>query len=158
MVNYEITPTIFGERPKFPEPNHAFIDAVGGEEGMKKLFDHFYDKIVESDIAHFFPQDEEELNLVKERNAKYFIEFLGGTKGYSTMPGKSMDVVKMHVPFSITEKARYTWLGVLQELLEELEIADEHKQSFWDTFEVFSKWTVNVDAKAKSFEDMVKHK
>ena len=157
MVEYKITPTVFGERPKFPEPNPAFMEAIGGEAGMMELFDEFYEKITESDIAHFFPQDEEELREVKVRNAKYFIEFLGGSKNYSTIPGKSMDLVKMHVPFSITEKARYTWLGVLQELLEALDIADELKQSFWDTFETFSKWTVNVDNRAKSFEDMVKH-
>jgi hemoglobin len=157
MVDYKITPTVFGERPKFPEPNPAFMEAVGGEEGMRALFDKFYDMISESEIAHFFPQDEEELNAVKERNSKYFIEFLGGTKDYSTMPGKSMDVVKMHVDFSITEKARYGWLDILQQLLEELEgVDDELKQGFWDTFESFSKWTVNVDQKARAFEDMVK--
>jgi len=156
MVNYKITKTLFGERPEFPKPNPEFMVAIGGEDGMQKLFDTFYDLISESEIAHFFPQDEEEMQLVKERNTKYFIEFYGGSKEYSTIPDKSMDIIKMHIDFSITEKARYLWLGVVQDILEDLEIKDELKQGFWDTFESFSKWTVNRDTKAKTYEDMVK--
>ena len=156
MVNYKMTPTKFGERPDFPKPNPEFMKAIGGEKGMEALFDKFYDMIADSDIAHFFPQEEEEMNEVKKNNTKYFIEFFKGSKGYSSMPGKSMDIIDMHVDFSITEKARWAWLDVLHELLEELDISDELKQGFWDTFESFSKWTVNRDTKAKVYEDMVK--
>ena len=156
MVDYKITKTVFGERPQFPEANPEFMKAIGGEAGMEKLFDKFYDLISESEIAHFFPQDDEEMQGVKERNTKYFIEFFGGSKSYSTIPDKSMDVITMHVDFSITEKARYIWLGVLQEVLEETDISDDLKQGFWDTFESFSKWTVNRDTNAKTYEEMVK--
>jgi len=156
MVDYKITKTVFGERPEFPKPNPEFMVAIGGEKGMQKLFDKFYDMISESEIAHFFPQDDEEMQEVKERNTKYFIEFYGGKKDYSTIPNKSMDIIKMHINFSITEKARYLWLGVVQDILEELEIEDDLKQGFWDTFESFSKWTVNRDTQAKTYEDMVK--
>ncbi|MCD4667437.1 MAG: globin [Sulfurimonas sp.] len=156
MLNYKITKTIFGERPKFPKPNPKFMEVIDGEKGMEALFDKFYDMISESEIAHFFPQEEEEMNLVKQRNTKYFIEFYGGTKGYSRIPDKSMDVIKMHVDFSITEKARYGWLSVVQDLLEELDIEDELKQGFWDTFESFSKWTVNRNTKTNTYEEMVK--
>jgi len=156
MVNYKITPTIFGERPNFPKPNPKFMEEIGGENGMRALFDKFYDMIIESEIAHFFPQDDDEMDKVKKRNTKYFIEFFGGSRDYTSIPHKSMDVIEMHVDFSITEKARYGWLGVVQELLEGLDLRDDLKQGFWDTFESFSKWTVNVDSKARSFEDMVK--
>ena len=39
---------------------------------------------------------------------------------------------------------------------EELDISDELKQGFWDTFESFSKWTVNRNTKVEIYEDMVK--
>lgn len=156
MTNYKITKTVFGERPEFPKPDPRFMEAIGGEKGMHELFDKFYDMVSESEIAHFFPQEEEEMNLVKERNTKYFIEFYGGKKDYSTIPDKSMDIIDMHVDFSITEKARYGWLGVVQDLLDELDIEDELKQGFWDTFESFSKWTVNRKTKTKLYEEMVK--
>ena len=77
MLNYKITKTIFGERPESPKPNPKFMEVIGGEKGMEVLFDKFYDMISESEIAHFFPQEEEEMNLVKQRNTKYFIEFYG---------------------------------------------------------------------------------
>lgn len=156
MVDYTITPTKFGERPAFAQPSPYFLKAIGGEESMVLLFDKFYDMIADSDIAHFFPQNDEEMNEVKKRNAKYFIEFFGGSKNYSNIPGKTMDLVDMHVDFSITEKARYAWLDIVQILLEELDIEDELKQGFWDTVEGFSKWTVNKDTKVKTYEEMVK--
>ena len=156
MVNYKMTKTVVGERPEFPKPNPKFMEAIGGAKGMEALFDKFYDMIAESEIAHFFPQEEQEMNLVKERNTKYFIEFYGGEKNYSIIPDKSMDVITMHVDFSITEQARYAWHGVVQDLLDELEIEDELKQGFWDTFESFSKWTVNRKTKINSYEEMVK--
>jgi len=39
---------------------------------MRKLMYNFYDKIYESDIAHFFPQDEDEFQKVKEKNTKFY--------------------------------------------------------------------------------------
>ncbi|WP_324171422.1 globin [Sulfurimonas sp.] len=156
MSNFKITPTVFGQRPDFPKPNPEFMKAIGGEKGMQELFDKFYDMVSQSDIAHFFPQDEEEMNEVKKRNTLYFIEFFGGAKKYSSLAGKSMDVIDMHIGFSITEKARWAWLGVVEDLLQDLDIDDNLKQGFWDTFESFSKWTVNRDTIVKSYEDLVK--
>lgn len=156
MVNYTTTATEFGSRPQFPEPNPDFMKEIGGEDGMKEFFDKFYDMISQSEIAHFFPQDEDEMNEVKDRNTKYFIEFFGGRKDYSALEGKSMDVIDMHMGFSITQKARYAWLGVVQEMLEGTDISDELKQGFWDTFESFSKWTVNRGTNTKIYEEMVK--
>ncbi|MGA1931129.1 globin [Arcobacter sp. YIC-464] len=141
-MDYHVSKTEFGEKPDFEYPKPIFIEELG-EEGLKKLFNEFYDLIVDSDIGNFFPQEEEELEKVKAHNVKFFIEAAGGPKHYSETVGH-FDMVKAHEPFSITEKARREWLGTMEEVLRKTDISDEAKQSFWDFLEKFSKHTVNT--------------
>jgi hemoglobin len=156
MHHYKATPSTFGERPQHPIPDPRFFEALG-EDGFREMINNFYDKVIESDIAHFFPQDEEELEFVKHRNAGFFMEVCGGPKVYSQGHGNlDNHMVRMHKPFSITETARMTWLECMEETLDELDVEQELKDSFWAYIEVFSKWLVNTERKAKAFEDMVK--
>jgi len=144
----EITPVKKGEEIHFKNPSKRFYDAIGGEEGMRKLMYNFYDKIYESDIAHFFPQDEEEFEQVKIKNSKFFIQICGGPKVYED-EAKGMDLneymIRVHDEFSINEKARIEWLGTMREALNEVKDVDEEiKQDFWDYLDKFSKLTVNT--------------
>ncbi|PKN14388.1 MAG: globin, partial [Deltaproteobacteria bacterium HGW-Deltaproteobacteria-24] len=82
MSDFKITKTTFGEKPKFELPKPLFLEELG-EEGLVKLFNEFYDLLVESDISNFFPQEEEALAHVKAHNVKFFIEACGGAKHYS---------------------------------------------------------------------------
>ncbi len=124
----KISPIKKGESVEFKNPSKEFLKAVGGEEGMRKLMYNFYDKIYESDIAHFFPQDEDEFQKVKEKNTKFFIQICGGPKVYED-EAKGMDLneymIRVHDDFSINEKARIEWLGTMREALNELKNVDE---------------------------------
>ncbi len=143
----DITPTIKGESVHFHNPVVEFFEAVGGEDGMQKLMYNFYDKIYESDIAHFFPQDEDEFDKIKVKNTKFFIQICGGPKVYEE-ESKGMDLnefmIRIHDDFSITEKSRIEWLGTIRDALNELEGIDEKLvMDFWSYLENFSKLTVN---------------
>ncbi len=146
-MKLEITPVIKGERVEFKNPPKEFFDAIGGEEGMRELMYNFYDKIYESDIAHFFPQDEDEFQKVKEKNTKFFIQICGGPKVYEDEAGGmnlNEYMIRLHDDFSINEKARIEWLGTMREALNELKGVDEELiQGFWDYLDKFSKLTVN---------------
>lgn len=147
-MGLEITPVIKGEEVVFKNPSKEFYDAIGGEEGMRKLMYNFYDKIYESDIAHFFPQDEEEFEKVKVKNSKFFIQICGGPKVYED-EAKGMNLneymIRLHDDFSINEKARIEWLGTMREALNEVKDVDEAlKESFWNYLDNFSKLTVNT--------------
>ncbi len=147
-MDYKITPVVKGEKVEFRNPVYAFYEAVGGEDGMRKLMYNFYDKIYESDIAHFFPQDEEEFEAIKVKNTKFFIQICGGPKVYEG-EAKGVDLneymVRIHDDFSIYEKSRVEWLGTIAEALAELEGVDEALiKDFWDYLENFSKLTVNT--------------
>ncbi|MDY0321912.1 MAG: globin [Arcobacteraceae bacterium] len=155
MVNYKVTTTVFGERPDFKEPRKILQEL--GRDGFGAMMDRFYDIVVESDIANFFPQDKDMLDKVKKHNTKFFVEACGGEKEYTKEVGH-IDMVEMHKPFSIPEKARVEWLGCMRELLEELNISDEAKQEFWDYCEVFSKHMVNKPTNLEAHMSLADHR
>jgi len=147
-MSMKITPVKKGEAVHFHSPVIAFYNAVGGEDGMRKLMYNFYDKIYESDIAHFFPQDEDEFEAIKEKNTKFFIQICGGPKVYEG-EAQGMDLnefmIRVHDDFSITEKSRIEWLGTIREALQELKGVDQKLiEDFWAYLENFSKLTVNT--------------
>ena len=147
-MSMDITPVKKGEAVHFHNPVIAFYDAVGGEDGMRELMYNFYDKIYESDIAHFFPQDEEEFEAIKVKNTKFFIQICGGPKVYED-EAQGMDLnefmIRVHDDFSITEKSRIEWLGTIREALQELKGVDQKLiEDFWAYLENFSKLTVNT--------------
>ena len=146
---YEITPVVKGEDVEYKLPDPAFYEALG-YEGMRDLMYRFYDEIYESDIANFFPQDEEEFDKVRVKNSKFFIQICGGPKVYED-EAKGIDLneymIRVHDDFSIPEKARLEWLGCMKTVLDKTEgVSDELKQDFWDYLEKFSKLTVNTFA------------
>ncbi|KIM08379.1 MAG: globin [Sulfurovum sp. FS06-10] len=146
-MSYEITKVVKGEEVHFKKPTAEFYEAVGGEEGMRKLMYDFYDIIYESDIANFFPQDEEEFEKVKEKNTKFFIQLCGGPKVYEgETEGMELNeyMIRLHDDFSIYEKSRYEWLGCMEEALRKVDMEQRIKDDFWAYLESFSKLTVNT--------------
>ena len=147
-MSMKITNVVKGEDVKFKRPSRRFYEAIGGEDGMRRLMFNFYDKIYESEISHFFPQDEDEFEKIKVRNTKFFIQICGGPKVYEDEAGgMNLDefMIRVHDDFSITEKARVEWLGTMREALEEIEggIDEEILEDFWNYLDSFSKLTVN---------------
>lgn len=142
---YEVTPVVKGEEVHFKRPDPAFYEALG-YDGMKDLMYRFYDEIYESSIANFFPQDEEEFEKVKEKNALFFIQLCGGPKVYETeSKGQNLNeyMIRLHDEFSIYEKSRYEWLGCMETALRETDVPQTLKDNFWAYLEAFSKLTVN---------------
>jgi len=143
----DITKVVKGEHVDFKNPSARFYEAIGGEDGMRELMFNFYDKIYESEIAHFFPQDEDEFEQIKIKNTKFFIQICGGPKVYEEETG-GMELnefmIRIHDDFSINEKARVEWLGTIREALQEVKGVDsEILEDFWSYLDNFSKLTVN---------------
>ncbi len=142
---------------QIPLPDPGLYEAVGGEEGFARMIENFYDRIVESDIAFFFPQEEEEIGKIKEHNGKYFAEIAGGPKRYSEEMGH-VDQIAMHKPFSINEKHRTEWLGTWREVLEEIakDVDPPLVESYFRFLDTYSKLLINRPVNARSFEDLAK--
>ena len=154
-MSMNITPVKKGEEVHFKNPSERFYEAIGGEEGMRKLMFNFYDKIYESEIAHFFPQDEDEFEKIKIKNTKFFIQICGGPKFYEDeVQGMELNefMIRIHDDFSITEKARIEWLGTIREALQEVKGVDEEiLGDFWSYLDEFSKLTVNSFADGSTY-------
>lgn len=142
---YEIDAVEKGAPVHYKMPNSAFYEALG-YDGMKDLMYRFYDEVyVSSIITHFFPQDEEEFNLVKEKNALFFIQLCGGPKVYENEKDLNEYMISLHDSFSIYDKHRYEWLGCMEIALRNTKnVSQELKDDFWDYLEKFSKLIVNT--------------
>ncbi|MEA2049574.1 MAG: hypothetical protein U9O56_02415 [Campylobacterota bacterium] len=153
MVDYYYTNAVKGERPKFSVPNKEFLEQLT-PAGFQEMVDNFYDIIIDSDIAHYFPDDEEELQLIKKRNASYFMMICGGDERYISKFGGDFDQIKTHEMFSIPNKARIEWLGCWEDVLRKIESKVEHPhiQSYWNWLEVFSKHIVNYENDREDYE------
>ena len=152
-MSYKITKAYKDKSVKFKNPDPAFYETLG-YEGMQELMYKFYDRIYESDIAHFFPQDPKEFEEVKKKNTKFFIQICGGPAIYDEqMRGRDLDeyMIDIHKNFSIYEKSRDEWLGTFRSVLEELDIDDKLKDDFWQYLDKFSKLTVNRYLKESAY-------
>ena len=152
-MKHEITKAVKGEVVDFKNPDPAFYQALG-HDGMQDMMYKFYDKIYESDIANFFPQDEEEFEKVKIKNTKFFIQICGGPSIYDeTMQGVDLNkyMIDLHKDFSIYEKSRNEWLGTFREVLEEVDVDEKLKDDFWAYLDKFSKVTVNKYPKKSTY-------
>ena len=156
IMDLPLTAVDKGAQVKYKLPPKAFYTALGTEAGMKELMYDFYDKIYESEISHFFPQDEEEFEEIKVKNSKFFVQICGGPKVYEN-ESKGVDLneymIRLHDDFSVTEKARIEWLGIMREALADKAQHVELKliEEFWDYLESFSKLTVNSFADGSVF-------
>jgi len=159
MVDYYYTNAIMGERPEVTLPNKEFLEQLT-PKGFMEMINNFYEIILDSEIAHFFPDDEEEIAHIKQRNGSYFMMMCGGDDRYISKFGGDFDQIKTHEMFSIPNKARLEWLGSWEEVLRMIEDKVDHKdiQSYWNWLEVFSKHIVNYENDRKDYEQIAKTK
>ncbi|RBQ29004.1 globin domain-containing protein [Aliarcobacter vitoriensis] len=141
-MNYNITQAQFGVRPPVTKPSPRFLEVLQ-EDGLRQLVSNHYDILRTSQIKDMFPQDDEAFALAKQHSADFFIQICGGPDYFNQNRGAPM-MVGRHQPFKITPKARLVWLDSYKQVLENLELEDELKQSFWNYIDVFSIWMINT--------------
>lgn len=140
-MNFKISEAIFGTRPPVNRPNPQILEVLK-EEGIRKLISKHYDLLRVSPIKELFPEDDEEFLEAKKNSADFFIQILGGPDYFNQNRGHPM-MVRRHQAFKITPYARKVWLECYIEVLKDLELADELKQSYWDYIDIFSIWMIN---------------
>lgn len=131
----------FGQRPAVTLPSPKILEILG-EAGIRKMVSDHYDLISKSEIKHLFPRIEEALDKAKQRSSDFFIQICGGHPYFNENRGKPM-LAKRHAPFTITAEARLVWLSCYQQVVSQLELPEDLKQSFWNYLNIFSFWMVN---------------
>lgn len=144
-MQYNITPAQIGTRPQVSLPNPKILEILG-EDGMRKMVSNHYDLLKESNIRGLFPPTDEGFEMAKKHSADFFIQICGGPR-YFDMSRGAPRMVARHMPFAITQEARRIWLESYIMVLNNLNLDDEIKQSFWNYLDIFSIWMMNTHDK-----------
>ncbi len=140
-MNYTITEGAFGQRPNVALPNPKILEVLG-EEGMREMIAKHYDYLVQTEIKGLFPPTKEGLDAAKKHAADFFIQICGGPRYFDHSRGAPRMVAR-HSPFKIDSNARIIWLENFAKAIEETNLNEELKKSFWDYIDIFSIWMVN---------------
>ncbi|MFY9154283.1 MAG: hypothetical protein WAO52_19840 [Prolixibacteraceae bacterium] len=144
-MDFTINQYEFGQRPAVTLPSPQILEILG-EAGIRKMVSDHYDLISKSEIKHLFPRIEEALDKAKQRSSDFFIQICGGHPYFNENRGKPM-LAKRHAPFTITTEARMVWLNCYQQVLSQLDLPEDVKQSLWNYLNIFSFWMVNSQEK-----------
>jgi len=141
-MNYTITQAQLGTRPKVQIPDPRIFEHLG-EVGIRNMISDHYDILANSSIKELFPTTPELLEKAKTHSANFFIQICGGPKFYEVTRGAPMMAAR-HSPFKITQEARQVWLESYIQVLQNLDMNDELKQSYWNYLDIFSIWMMNT--------------
>jgi hemoglobin len=141
-MNYNITKGSFGERPNVALPNPKILEVLG-EDGIREMIAHHYDLLVQTEIKGLFPPTKEGLEAAKKHAADFFIQICGGPRYFDNSRGAPRMVAR-HMPFKIDSNARIIWLENFAKAIEETNLDNDLKKSFWNYIDIFSIWMVNT--------------
>jgi len=106
----------------------ASFRAAGGEVGLRRLVDDFYDRMDRTDYARgiraLHPPD---LELARDKLARFLCGWLGGPKRYQARYG-SISIPEVHGHLAIGATERDAWLALMRETVAAQPYADDFKQ------------------------------
>lgn len=121
MATTESSPPRYGE-------GDASFRAAGGEAGIRRLVDRFYEVMSERpDAARIRRMHPRDLSESRDKLARFLTGWLGGPKRYSEKYG-SIRLPRAHARFAIGETERDAWLDCMAEALADQPLAEEFKR------------------------------
>ncbi|ROR73894.1 hemoglobin [Bogoriella caseilytica] len=119
-----------------------FYDAMGGQEGFRRLVRRFYQGVREDDLlAPMYPQDDWE--GAEERLRLFLEQYWGGPTTYSEQRGHPRLRMR-HLPFQVTVEARDRWLRHMRDAMAELDLREDVAAMLWDYLERAANAMVNA--------------
>lgn len=141
IMDFKITTDISSPTPQVAMPDPEIIKIIG-ENGVRQLIHDHYEALRKSSIYTLFPQEEKGFEQAKKNSADFFIQILGGKDYYNKNRGNPM-MKKRHMPFKISAEARIVWLECYKQALNNTEMPDTLKLSYWNYIDLFSIWMIN---------------
>lgn len=110
------------------------FEQIGGEPGVRRLVDRFYDLMDSASEAEGI-RALHPASLESSRDKLYFflVGWLGGPPLYVERVGPPM-LRARHLPFAIAEAERDAWLWCMERALDEQEMATELRDFLRDRF------------------------
>lgn len=114
------------------EPPQTPYDVVGGDSGVRRLVDRFYELMDELPEAYgvrkLHPQD---LSGSRDKLTWFLSGWLGGPQHYVERFGQPF-LRARHLPFAIGAEERDQWLMCMRQALEEQVCADVFRDKLWE--------------------------
>lgn len=117
--------------PGAPSPPYgegdASFRAAGGEEGIRRLVDRFYDEMDARDefqrIRRMHPRD---LEIARDKLTRFLCGWLGGPKRYQEKYGP-IQIPRVHARFEIGTDERDAWMACMEAALVDAPLAEDFK-------------------------------
>lgn len=113
-----------------PGEAQTFFDEVGGHDTFERLVHHFYQGIAEDELLRpMYP--EEDLAGAETRLRMFLEQYWGGPRTYSEQRGHPRLRMRHH-PYVIGPRERDAWLAHMNNAVDAIELAPEHRQLLWN--------------------------
>lgn len=127
--------------PEVPFPTIILIQQWG-EENIRKMVRYHHNLLRKSAIGDMFPSDDAAFAHATEKTADFFVEALGGEKGYTPVHGHPALRMR-HFHLTVDEKAREIWLMMYKKTIKDLEMPSSCIEEFWNWIEPLSIRMIN---------------
>lgn len=106
----------------------ASFQAAGGEAGLRKLVDDFFDRMGSDErFATIYAMHPEDKEVSRDKLARFLCGWLGGPKRYQEKYG-AIGIPRVHAHLAIATAERDQWLTCMQETVEQQPFAADFRQ------------------------------
>jgi hemoglobin len=115
----------------------SFYDEIGGAATFETLIARFYEGVaVDPILRPMYP--EEDLGPAADRLRMFFEQYFGGPKTYQEERGHPRLRMR-HSPYAIDEAARDSWLRLMREAMDTLDLTEEQDDRLWE-YMIMAAW------------------
>jgi truncated hemoglobin YjbI len=130
----------------------ALLEALGGEEGCRRLSTAFYARVGQDPVLRpFFPG--KSLRCATEEFAAFFIQFLGGDEN-QTQHRWWLSLRESHARFQIGPDARRAWLRHMEATLDAAPLDDATRTALRHFFSRSSTYIIGTESGESDHEEL----
>ncbi|MFT6625107.1 MAG: hemoglobin [Cycloclasticus sp.] len=113
----------------------TMYDWIGGEQGVRKLVDRFYEIMDQDEQAKTIrAMHKQDLSEIKNGLFEYLSGWLGGPPLYIMKHG-SPCITKPHAPFKIDQAASDAWMHCITKAMEDVAIEEKYRKMLTPAFQ-----------------------
>src|SRR5690349_9051523 len=132
----------------------ALLDALGGEEGCRRLSASFYARVAKDPVlSPFFPG--KSLRCATEEFAAFLIQFLGGDDE-QTQHRWWLSLRESHARFQIGPNARQAWLNHMEATLDAAPLDEATRNALRHFFSHSSAYVIGGDSTEPEDEELAR--
>jgi hemoglobin len=113
----------------------ASLEAMGGEDGVSRLVDMFFDNMEQLPEARTIHEMHPDTALTREKLKVFLVGWLGGPKRYAERWGR-IRIPKAHKHLPIDEAERDQWLLCMDKAVDAMPVSDDFRSYFKEQIRV----------------------